>query len=187
MTNFKICRQFFVLAIGLLVSLLAANISLGQEIVDQKQRTWTSASGAFTVEATLREIKDDSVVLEKENGSSITVLLEKLSESDRKHVSDLKKVVSKAVADQMQEVSNAVADLMKEVVANAASGELNELTEIPFRPLMPFVAVRVKGDQLNELQQDAARFVASAQAEIQAVLFRAAHVLPPLTAKQIGM
>jgi hypothetical protein len=45
-------------------------------------RTWTSAGGKFTVEATLVDYSDDDVRLRKANGKTVTVPLEKISDED---------------------------------------------------------------------------------------------------------
>ena len=47
-------------------------------------RTWTDASGTFTVEAELVERKDGKVTLKKSDGETIDVPIDKLSEADRK-------------------------------------------------------------------------------------------------------
>jgi TolA-binding protein len=47
-------------------------------------RTWTDASGRFTVKARARGVKDGKLSLETEDGSVIQVPLAKLSEADRK-------------------------------------------------------------------------------------------------------
>lgn len=49
-------------------------------------RTWTSANGKFTVEASLVRIQDDSVVLLKKDGKVVTVPLSQLSANDRRFV-----------------------------------------------------------------------------------------------------
>ncbi len=47
-------------------------------------RTWTDASGTFTVEAELVERKDGKVTLKKSDGETIDVPIDQLSEADRK-------------------------------------------------------------------------------------------------------
>ncbi len=49
-------------------------------------RTWTSANGKFTVEASLFRVQDDSVVLLRKDGKVITVPLTQLSAQDRRYV-----------------------------------------------------------------------------------------------------
>ncbi len=54
-----------------------------------ENRTWSDASGRFTVEARLLEFKGGGVHLEKPGGSQLRVPLEKLSEADRAYVHSL--------------------------------------------------------------------------------------------------
>ncbi|MBN1590210.1 MAG: hypothetical protein JW888_11905 [Pirellulales bacterium] len=49
-------------------------------------RTWTSANGKFTIEATLADFKDGQVTLKKDDGGQITVPLSKFSAKDREFV-----------------------------------------------------------------------------------------------------
>lgn len=49
-------------------------------------RTWTSADGKFSVVATLVEVVDNEVVLKKENGDTIRVSLDQLSDADHKFI-----------------------------------------------------------------------------------------------------
>lgn len=52
----------------------------------RKLRKWTGKSGSKTIDATLSEIKQDSVVLKKKNGKTVTVKIDTLSESDQAYV-----------------------------------------------------------------------------------------------------
>ena len=63
-------------AIGITITLLAGT-SWGVE------RTWTDATGKFSVTAELVEVRGDKVVLRRQNGKQITVPLAKLSVKDR--------------------------------------------------------------------------------------------------------
>jgi S1-C subfamily serine protease len=47
-------------------------------------RTWTSKGNKFTIKAKFVALSDDSVTLEKEDGETLTVALDKLSEPDQK-------------------------------------------------------------------------------------------------------
>lgn len=59
-------------------------------------RTWTDKSGRFTSEAELVRVQGDNVVLKKQNGRTITIPLNKLSQADRNFLSSLnKKTVAK--------------------------------------------------------------------------------------------
>ena len=49
-------------------------------------RTWTDSKGTMSVEAELLGVHDNVVLLEKSNGSRLGVLIEKLSEKDRRYV-----------------------------------------------------------------------------------------------------
>jgi hypothetical protein len=59
----------------------------------QESRTWTDVSGKFTVEATLKEVKRDSVVLVMGDGSEKTVALAQLSPEDRQYAADFRKAM----------------------------------------------------------------------------------------------
>ena len=51
-------------------------------------RTFRDATGKFEVEARLRTVRDGKAVLEKRDGTTIDVPLDKLSQPDRKYVED---------------------------------------------------------------------------------------------------
>ncbi len=52
----------------------------------RKSRKWTAKSGGTTIEATLTEITNDSVVLKRKNGKAVTVKVDSLSEGDQKYI-----------------------------------------------------------------------------------------------------
>jgi len=52
-------------------------------------RKWTDNTGRFSIEAELVQRTGDSIVLEKPNGSSVTVPIARLSEADRKYLQSL--------------------------------------------------------------------------------------------------
>lgn len=52
-------------------------------------RKWTDASGAFSIEAELVEVKDGQAQLKKADGTVIAVPVDKLSEADQKHLTNL--------------------------------------------------------------------------------------------------
>jgi hypothetical protein len=54
-------------------------------------RGWTDSTGEYSVEATLVEIEEDSVVLKKAGGDVITVPITRLSEADRRYLEGLSK------------------------------------------------------------------------------------------------
>ncbi len=62
---------------------------------EAKLRIWSTKSGKFTITARFVELKDDSVTLEKENGETVTVALDKLSEADQK--------AARKLADELEE------------------------------------------------------------------------------------
>ena len=52
---------------------------------DKKLRTWTSRSGKFTIKAKFVKLdEDDNLTLEKEDGKTLVVALDKLTEGDEK-------------------------------------------------------------------------------------------------------
>jgi len=53
-------------------------------------RTWTDSSGQFQIKARLLGAKDGSVRLRREDGQTLTVALEKLSEEDREFVREVR-------------------------------------------------------------------------------------------------
>lgn len=53
---------------------------------DAFARKWTDATGQFSVEADLLEVKDGTVVLRKTNGQTIAVPIVKLSDEDQRYV-----------------------------------------------------------------------------------------------------
>lgn len=75
------------------VSVLVACCFVTDRTWAQEARTWTDASGKFTIEATLKEVKRDQVVLTLANGTEKTVPLEKLSADDRKYAADFRKAM----------------------------------------------------------------------------------------------
>jgi CubicO group peptidase (beta-lactamase class C family) len=61
-------------------------------------RTWSDASGKFTIEAELVEVKDGQVVLRKADGSEIKLPVSKLSAADRKHLESARPLAPAAAA-----------------------------------------------------------------------------------------
>jgi len=59
--------------------------------VESRRRTWTDTSGEFTIEAALLSKTPTTVTLQKEDGTSIQVPIEKLSEVDRDYLKSLAK------------------------------------------------------------------------------------------------
>ena len=52
---------------------------------DRKLRTWSSRNGKFTIKGKFVELdEDDNLTLQKENGETLVVALDKLSEGDEK-------------------------------------------------------------------------------------------------------
>ncbi len=65
----------------------------GQEVApaqegvsDSAPRTWTSCAGGYTTKATLLKFKDGVVQLQRQDGSVVSVAIEKLSEADQEFV-----------------------------------------------------------------------------------------------------
>jgi hypothetical protein len=55
-------------------------------LASAERRTWTDSTGKFSVKAELLELKDDSVVLKKDDGATATVPLARLSAADREYL-----------------------------------------------------------------------------------------------------
>ena len=51
-----------------------------------ESRTWTSSSGTFTIEAEVKSVKQDTVVLLTSDGREIDVPMSKLCDEDRQYV-----------------------------------------------------------------------------------------------------
>lgn len=66
---------------------LHVSLILGLILVSNSgAREWTDSTGAFTVEARLVEVLEDSVRLRKQNGIMVQVPIERLCRADRLHV-----------------------------------------------------------------------------------------------------
>ncbi|MDP1563770.1 MAG: SHD1 domain-containing protein [Pirellulaceae bacterium] len=87
-TRWNPIRWLMVFVSGLVVCCFVTDRTWSQEA-----RTWTDVSGKFTIEATLKEVKRDSVVLTLADGSQKTVPLEKLSTDDRQYAADFRKAM----------------------------------------------------------------------------------------------
>jgi hypothetical protein len=76
-----------------IVTLLALPVLCSSTLAadDPKPRTWTDATGSFTVEAVFVDLSDGKVRLKKTDGRVITVELEKLSSADQQVVRSLSK------------------------------------------------------------------------------------------------
>lgn len=59
-------------------------------------RTWRDASGKFSIEATLLSIEDGKAVLQKKDGKTTRVAIEKLSSSDKKYIKEHAEELKKA-------------------------------------------------------------------------------------------
>ncbi len=60
----------------------------------EEYRTWTDATGKFQVEATILDLTDTEVKLLKKDDKFITIALDKLSEADRTHLSEVRAKVA---------------------------------------------------------------------------------------------
>lgn len=80
----------------LLVVLLAFVVTASISIADEP-RTWTARAGGFKVDATLIDVTDGNVVLQKTDGTSVTVPLEKLSLSDIRYIDQVMRQAEAAV------------------------------------------------------------------------------------------
>jgi len=66
--------------------LAAAVVGLAWTGLDVFAREWSDASGKFRTEAEFVAARNGKVILEKQDGSIITIPLEKLSEKDQAYV-----------------------------------------------------------------------------------------------------
>ena len=76
-------------------------------------RKWSDATGKFSVEAELVEVKADKVVLRKAGGSEITVPLARLSQVDRRYLESLGH--SRAVTEPEPAADQQISELLKQV------------------------------------------------------------------------
>lgn len=76
-----------------LVTFVLASVTWSESATAQESRTWTDASGKFSVEATLKEVKRDSVVLIMSDGTEKTIPLAQLSADDKKYAADFRKAM----------------------------------------------------------------------------------------------
>lgn len=74
------------LLIASLFPLIATNLAHGQSADGRLMRNWSDNSKKFSVRAAYVDFEDGQVRLEKEDGSSISVPLERLSATDRAYV-----------------------------------------------------------------------------------------------------
>jgi hypothetical protein len=100
----------------------------------QETRTWTDDTGTYTVEAELKELKRDAVVLLLSDGSTKNVPLERLSDADRKFVAELRRQRQLQTAERRAELVNSRKrgdDIKAEVKAllESYTVRLKELTQ----------------------------------------------------------
>jgi hypothetical protein len=77
-------------------------------------RTWTDATGKYTVEAELVEVTEDDVVLTKSDGKTITVPISKLSKADQEFLQEQSRPKEEPkAADEPAEDDDSNADLKK--------------------------------------------------------------------------
>lgn len=68
----------------------ALSVFFSGVVFSEEMRTWTDDSGRFTVEAELDSIDGDNIRLKRADGKIVRLPLSKLSEADKKYVSELK-------------------------------------------------------------------------------------------------
>src|SRR4051794_32227614 len=61
-------------------------------------RKWTDTTGAFSTDAELVEVKEQIVVLKKQNGAILNVPLEKLCKEDQDFIAGLSKPAAEAAS-----------------------------------------------------------------------------------------
>jgi hypothetical protein len=75
------------IAVALLCVAISWSVAASAE--EAKTRTWSDATGAFTLEAEIVKFADGKVHLRRTNGKVITVELERLSSADQQYVREL--------------------------------------------------------------------------------------------------
>lgn len=82
-------RDFHIALSRNLISMLCLTLGIAPQIrADQPLRTWRSSSGSYELHAQLVSQSASEVTLRKEDGSEVTVHINKLSSEDRKYLSD---------------------------------------------------------------------------------------------------
>ncbi len=71
----------------LLIACVTAGLGAGEkEVAQRRHRTWTDSTGTYQVQASYVDFEDGRVLLEKPDGTEITVPFARLSSSDQNHV-----------------------------------------------------------------------------------------------------
>jgi hypothetical protein len=98
----------------------------------QEKRIWTDDTGNFKVEAELKELKRDAVVLILPDGSTKNVPLERLSAEDRKFVAELRQQRQAEMAERRAQLvdSRKRADDVKDEVKALLDGYAMRLKEL---------------------------------------------------------
>jgi hypothetical protein len=99
-------------------------------------RTWTDATGEFSVIAELVGVRGDKVVLRRQNGKQITVPLAKLSEKDQRFLKQSKSEASVAEGEASAKGISEVAGKFFTDLRNSDRTESQQLLTKKAMPLM---------------------------------------------------
>lgn len=77
-------------------------------VADSAAREWTDNTGAFTVEAALIEVLEDSVRLRKQNGITIQVPVERLCRADRLYVQSVRRTANPPINETLVAIDKAL-------------------------------------------------------------------------------
>ena len=100
-----------------------------------KLRTWTDKTGKFKVKAKFVELKDGDVVLETDEGKSVTLALDKLSKDDQKVALDLAKEADENPFKAADENPFDAGSKKSGDDSNADGGDADEMTDVDWSQL----------------------------------------------------
>lgn len=138
-----------------LMTFALATMAWSGSATAQESRTWTDKSGKFKVEATVKEVKKDAVVLIMSDGTEKTIPLSQLSEEDRNYANDLRETMLAEDAAKKKEKADAKAEANKR-----GKGLEDDLTGV----LESFTQSE---EQLKQANQDEDKFRVARQPLVQ--------------------
>jgi CubicO group peptidase (beta-lactamase class C family) len=114
-------------------------------------RKWSDATGKFSVEAELVEVKAGNVVLKKAGGAEVTVPLARLSQLDRQYLESLGHPVSESEPTADKQISELLKRVQQEFDVPALAGAI-----ITSEGLAAFgvAGVRKRGTEMNVTPND---------------------------------
>jgi len=125
---------------GLVLGVVAAWLAVA---AGEEMRTWSDSSGKFKIKATFLELRNEKVILEKDDGSQVAIPLDKLSVADQAAVARMMaeeaspfqpmKPSKRAASGDEQEDEPAVRKRTSKKSADAVDEEEDEVSTRPAR------------------------------------------------------